>query len=76
MIGGQLSPPQSFPNASDEHFEMTIWLKIVERSDYKNYGVDKTPPGPGGRRWKLCPGGIHNYYGRDSRINFRNSSFD
>jgi hypothetical protein len=36
-----------FPNVSDEDFEVTILLKIVQRSDNRNSGVNTTPQGPG-----------------------------
>ena len=65
------SPPRLlFPNPSDENFELDNLLKIVQRSDKKNSGVDTTTQGPG-RRCKLFPGGMYGSYERDARINFR-----
>ena len=51
-------------------------LKIVQSSDNKKLRCRHSPPGPGGRRCKLCPGGIYGCYGRDARINFIEGSFD
>ena len=42
------SPPRLlFQNPSDENFEIDILLKIVQRSDKKKSGVNRTPQGTG-----------------------------
>ena len=71
------SPALSPSNTSDKIFEMTILLKIVQRSFLKKtLGSTHTPPGPGGRLSKFCPGGIYGSYRRDTHINLREGSFD
>ena len=47
-------PPRPFfpPSPSDKIFIIAISLKIVQRSDKKNFRVDVNPPGPGGRRYE------------------------
>ena len=55
MIGGQLPPLHHelhtpcpfFPNASDKNFEIAILLKIIQKSDSKNSGVDIAPRAQG-----------------------------
>jgi hypothetical protein len=48
-IGGQLITPHTpfIPYAYNKNLEIAILLKIVQKSDSKNSGVDTTPQGPG-----------------------------
>jgi hypothetical protein len=64
-------PPHAsfFPSASDKNFEIAIKLKIVQKSDNKNSGVDTTPQG---QALKVMPWGTFGCYETDTRINFRN----
>ena len=42
-----LLPNLFFPNASNRNFEIAIMLKIAQKSDNKNSGVDTTHQGQG-----------------------------
>ena len=63
---GNYPPPHLFsPNPSEKNFEIIILLKIIQRSDKTNLGIDTTPQG------LVMPWGIYGSYGRNACISFR-----
>jgi len=62
--------PQGSGAGGLSYFEIAILFKIGKKLDNKNFGVDTTPQGPGGRRCKLFPGGVYGSYERNAHIHF------
>ena len=42
----------------------------------QKFWCQQNHPGPGDRHYKLCTGGVYGFYERNTRINFREGSFD